>query len=670
MPLPRSLCTRLSTVLLLFSSLLAQDGLLQPSPSCDCSLRVDLAALTGGASATGLGAAWAVPEFAAAGRALVARSWRVFVETQSLRGLHDPATPRLPWSAIDPGQVQRATLVTDSLRKGFAVVVDFDAAHADTATALFEAELARCARGAVPTRIDVPWPGARRLVGAEGVDGGWLLVRGRQLAGGAGDVSLAVAPAVAVDGGAVHAGWRMPSRAMDVEFARMFGFAADTASCWELHVDGRGFREFLGVRGPRRAAWSPRPLAEAPALPRLETPWLVARVNVDPNLLRGLLANRIAAALPDVDLAVLQPVLERLEGGLVCSISAPAQGGLVPRFAMAVAVRDGQDLLTKLRDHAAAAAESGLEVVARSGKTTITWTVRSWPAWLRPSVTIVDGVLLLADSPTTLQALRRATSRCDELFADPEVSPCPAPGGATVLGDCWFDAAAIHEGLGDSVLGSQLFSLALTPNVGDPLWQVEPILDADDLPEPSDVASAFARGRAVFYAGDDEAGMLVAAPALGPLLTAALSVGTGLVPKVVPMALERLLRDARADATQERARRLGEALRRHRQAHGGAMPSEVGDLVALLPPGDDAPLLAPHDPAPLPRPVLWPDGRRGELPSSFQCAPAGMTTAASVPVFAFCGAGHRDRHLLILATGEVLWVPSKVLLDAILTQPR
>ena len=47
-----------------------------------------------------------------------------------------------------------------------------------------------------------------------------------------------------------------------------------------------------------------------------------------------------------------------------------------------------------------------------------------------------------------------------------------------------------------------------------------------------------------------------------------------------------------------------------------------------------------------------------------------MKTAASTPVFAFCGAGYRGRHMLLLADGRVLWVPSETLLDSILKKDR
>ena len=650
--------------------LLAQEEMLQPSPACRIAVRIDLAELAGGAKSTGLGAVWAVPEFAATGKALLARCRRVGEEVDSLVRLDPQALPRLPWTRIDLAHVERIHVLGDPSGLPVGVVFDLDVAHADVAGTLFEAEVERCRARSIAVRIEEPWPGARRLVGEGGLASGWVMVRGRQLAGGVGDLSLALGPASKVDGGAVQLDMVLETGIRDREFSRLLGFDGETTTCCELRVDGLGFREFLGIRGVRSGALPTRQVASAPSLPRLEKPWIVARANLDPEVLVQFYAPLLASLVPEPERNVLQVVFDRLEGDLAGSISAPAKGGIVPRFALALAVRDGENLLAALRERIGAATASAFEIVTRDGETTIQWSLRDGPAWLRPSMTIVDGVVLLAESPTTLRAMRRATARCDELFTDPDASACAVPEGASSVGECWFDAAAIYEGLGTSVFGSQLFSLALAPNVGDPLWQVDDIVDPHDLPDPREVAPAFGRGRAIAYVGQNEAGMVVSAPAIGPLLTAALSLGAGLVPRVAAMGLERAVRERRVMSAELRARRLGEALRRYRQSHESALPSEVGDLVALLPPGDPEPLLAPHDPAPLPRPVLWPDGHRSEEKSSFQRAPEGMTAAASVPVFAFCGAGHRGRHLLLLADGRVLWVPSESLLDTILKKSR
>lgn len=654
------------------SSLLvvAQEELLQPSPACRIAVRVDLGDLGPGTNATGLAAMWAVPEFASAGNALFARVRSVLTELDSLARLDQPAVPRLPWAGSDLAHVQRIHVVGDPSGHPFAVLIDFDAAHADAAKNLFEAEVARCRAASSAVRIEAPWPGAQRLVGDGGLARGWVMLRDRQLAGGFGEVALALGPAAQRDGGAVHLDMGLETTETDRPLARRLGFEGDATTCCELRVDGRGWREFLGFRGARSGALPTRPLAAAPSLPRLESPWLVARANVDPELLVRGFGPLLAWLVPESERSLLQPVLDTFDGGLAGSISAPAKGGLAPRFALALAVRDGGGLLASLQERIAADAASAFDVVSVDGATTIRWSRPEWPAWFRPSLTIVDGVLLAAESPSTLRSLRRATARCDELFVDVDADAVVVPEDATRLGEFWFDAAAIHAGLATSVFGSRLFSLALSPDAGDPLWQTEAILDPGDLPDPREVAPALGRGRAIAYVGADEAGLAVAAPALGPVLTAALALGTGLVPNVAAMGLERVARERRVLSAEVRARRLGAALRRYREQHEDALPGEVGDLVALLPAGDPEPLFAPHDPAPLPRPALWPDGRRSETKSSFQRAPEGMQTKASIPVFAFCGAGYRGRHLLLLADGRTLWVPSEVVLDAILNKSR
>jgi hypothetical protein len=322
------------------------------------------------------------------------------------------------------------------------------------------------------------------------------------------------------------------------------------------------------------------------------------------------------------------------------------------------------------------------------------WTIAGVPPALRPSLGEIDGVLVVTECPATFRAARKAWGKGEDVFADAGAVPCAAPQGSTVLGEVWFDCQTIYE-RSAKVWGTNLTALALMPDLNDPSWQIADVVDARDLPESREVAATLGRGRAVLYGSDDEIGLEVAAPTMGPVWSAVAAVGTVLVPKVLAMAIETRLREQRVLASEMRARRLGSALVRYRAEHGGEMPAAVGDLVALLPAGDAEPLLAPHDPGARHAVAMVLEGAAQEgavqdpaVPavSSFQRAPEGMTATPALaalpgmlpsperplpsrkvrPVFAFCGAGYRGHHMVILDDGEVVWIRSKTLLDAVL----
>lgn len=201
--------------------------------------------------------------------------------------------------------------------------------------------------------------------------------------------------------------------------------------------------------------------------------------------------------------------------------------------------------------------------------------------------------------------------------------------------------------------------------------------DRDALPEADAVAATLGCGRAVCFADGDGIGLELRAPAIGPLLSAFGSLAVPMLPDVIPMALAVQYEGNAVRATQARAERLGQALAAWRREHADAEPAAVSDLLPLLPAGDAEPLVAPHAPG---------DGALEHLRRhSFQPAPLDMTAVPDRftppgtlslslfprarrtprPVFAFCGFGYQGHHLLILADGDVAWVRSEQVLDAI-----
>ena len=652
-------------------------------------LRLDLETLSGGGE-TGWSAAWAVPEFAAMGRALAARGFETLVALRRCASIRDLTRVQLPWGEIESAQIGTVCYGMDGERPGLCTVVEFRAEAAGRAGALFDAEAARLERAGARLLRTTDGDAWRRFA-VEGQPGLWLAQRGACLAEGSGE--LAVPPLEPADrggGGSLTmtsmpvAAWANGDR--DRAILTASGFDDSARAHWEIAVDGAGFRESFVVRGTLRASPRPKaPLAGKP-MPSLAEPWLCARFAFEPAWLVGVLRVYLAQYLPSFDASVLTPLLERLDGRVGLSIGPPAIGRFVPRFGLVLGVRDGEALARELPERARSAVDRGFDVESDAAGLFVMWGKRSLPPTLRPCLAVEDGMVLLAETPSTLRSLRAGEQTCDDPFAGTTGKVAGVPEGSHQLGECWFDGAAIYRGAA-AAWGTQLVMAALLPNLDSPLHQVASIVEPGDLPDPDDMAPAFGKGLAVFYVGADELGMRVDAPALGPVLTAAWATATAMVPRIVAMALEQRVRSAKVEATVARAQRLGEALVRYKERNGDRLPAAIGDLVPLLPAGDDEPLLAPHDPASLPLSVPGPDGKETEVQSSFQHPPVGMAFAPvargrepvrllrapdrrELPVFAFCGGGYQGHHLVVRSNGDVAWIPSERLLKAILGERK
>lgn len=667
-----------------------------PAPAQNVTLpaqlqfRMDLEALSGGRGETGWSVAWAVPEFAAMGRALAGRGYETLVALRRCASIRDLTRVQLPWGEIDAAQVRTVCYGMDGERAGLCTVLELRPDDAGRAAALFDAEAARLERAGARLLRTTEADGWRRFV-VEGQPGLWLAQRGACLAEGSGDMAVPSLEPAARGGGGSFTMNSMPVAVWangdkDRAILAASGFADSVRANCEIAVDGAGFRESFVLRGPLKVSPQPEGTVAGAPMPSLAEPWLCARAAFEPGWLVEVLRTYLAHYLPAVDASALAPLLERLDGRIGLSIGAPAIGRFVPRFGLVLGVKDGPALAREFTERARAAAGSGWTVEDGPTGPFVSWGKDSLPPTLRPSFAVADGAVLFAETPATLRSLQTSQASCDDPFQGTTAMGGGMPAGARVLGDCWFDCAAIYRGAA-AAWGTQLFAAALLPNLDSPLHRVASIVEVDDLPDPDDVAPALGHGRAVLYVGADELGMRVEAPVLGPVLTAAWATGTALVPRVVAIALEQRMRSAKVEATMARAQRLGEALVRYKKQNGDRLPGEIGDLVPLLPPGDDEPLLALHDPASLPLSVPGPDGKLGEMQSSFQRPRADLVVAPvarglepvrlprvpdrrELPVFAFCGGGYLGHHLVVRSNGDVVWIPSERLLKAILGEPK
>ncbi|MBP8301672.1 MAG: hypothetical protein KA020_14985 [Planctomycetes bacterium] len=662
---------------------LAQQDMLQPTEAA-MVLQLGLAPLQGGAETTGLAALVDVPGFTPMVHAIGQRCGEAWIEFQQLRRIINPSMPFLPLGAAEFAKIERVVLLGDPQLDESGLLIDFQPAHEKVAETLYERWSAQVRSAGVQTQEDTPWPGSRRLR-REGHDD-WVAVRGRQVATGRKLAGLKLGPAVAVEGGgslrvalpavAVPAVANPRTVALDLAIAEGIGFPGGCRTVWNLRWDVAGYRESLAWRGSRNGAVPARPLEAAPALPRLDGLFLALRANVDPAWL--LVVLDAYAKVYQFEVAPVRTVLQQASGAVSLSVAAPPPGSFYPRVALALRVADPQACMTQLQRQAEATSDGALQSKEVDGAPLLMWTIAGAPPALRPSLGVIDGVLVVTECPATFRAARKAWGKGEDVFADAGAVPCAAPQGSTVLGEVWFDCQTIYE-RSAKVWGTNLTALALMPNLNDPSWQVAEVVDARDLPLSGDVAATLGRGRAVFYGSQGEIGVQVAAPTMGPVWSAVAAVGTVLVPQVLPMAIETRLREQRVLAAEMRARRLGAALVRYRAEHGGEVPDAALDLVPLLPAGDTDPLLAPHAPG------ASSQGTTTGSVGSFLRAPKDMTATPALaalpgmppsperpapsrkgrPVFAFCTAGYRGYHMVILEDGEVVWIRSTALLDAL-----
>lgn len=673
--------------------LAAQEQLLHPDAQHEVWLgspvmQLDLRPLAANGAASGRPAVRALQEYQPLLRALLAASGRHFDEQSSLLHVLSPQAPHL--DGIASADLCRLTVAESTAIPGVtARVLDFRPERPDRAAAIFDAAIAELRSAGAELVEDAPWPDSRRVRARAG--NAWIARKGRQLVLATGEPPLALR-GDEDRGGGVRLEMQVPmtppnetarKRRLDRAFTDLLGLPESARAFFQLRIDGDGCCEQLVCRGELVRPLQVRPLAAAPKLPRLEGQLLLMRANVDPGLFAGLLDLYAVDYLGGVDLQPYRDLLAQAAFGLALGIAAPPPGSLLPRIALAMRIRDGDAVLALLRRHAADGRSPRVELRHEGGVEFGVVPIAGAPPTLRPTLCVCGDVLLLCDSPSTLQLVRAGSNSTEDVFADATAPACAAPAGAALLGECWFDCEAISRQTAKS-WNLRLVANLLQPLLVGPNVRVEPLLSRDELPDLDVLAPILGRGRAVFYATADEIGMRVRAPVLGPLLTAAVTSSLDLLPELLPAMLESMQRKLRARATEARARRLGEALRRFRAEHDGALPGAIGDLVQLLPPGDHEPLRAPHDPLAQQQPAVFADGRRVQMPCSFQLAPAGMLASQAIaampgtlpmpgqrpdrrprPAFAFCGAGYLGHHLVILTEGDVIWIRSQDLLAAL-----
>lgn len=387
--------------------------------------------------------------------------------------------------------------------------------------------------------------------------------------------------------------------------------------CFETHFDhyNKTFRD-LGVRLPaelallgaeklERLTWSARfvenliydvvrlDFAEGPitglpsflatgatpppaqGLPKGALAQLRARLELL-EMYNGLVAADANLALPG---AIVDPLLEALDGGVALGCCAPAPGGLIPRLYLTLGLKDP----TKAAALVASLLPPELTVkeVQYGDVTVSVLKIPDAPQGLQPAWCVVDGHLHVAESALSMRTFLKAQKE-GVVAMDVDAMEAPRGDGDVMASfDLRFDAAAIYEAFYERWL--PLFELSGLSELPAPVSR-------DDLPHPDVVQEHLGKGRGVLRRTERSMSLVQASASGGLELTAMLFAW--------PTMLAQQMFDFREDEThlavaKPRLRAVHEALQRFK-AREQRRPKDLAELFVAEQLPDDA-LLLPAD---------------------------------------------------------------------------
>lgn len=216
----------------------------------------------------------------------------------------------------------------------------------------------------------------------------------------------------------------------------------------------------------------------------------------------AMLQLRVAVDLPKViallgelgpDVALPPPLIEALQksltGGIALGVSAPPKGGLVPRLCATFGVADAAALQEALKQFLPPGVKT--KQVQLEGVDCTSLLLDELPAALRPTWCLVDGQLLVAESPNSLRDHLRAQKTGAEAMAVGDAPLAEGPGTAMPSVDVRADLAAAYAAFHGTWLPLYELAEAASPMASKALVMRK------DMPEPDVVGKHLGSVRGV-----------------------------------------------------------------------------------------------------------------------------------------------------------------------------
>ena len=289
--------------------------------------------------------------------------------------------------------------------------------------------------------------------------------------------------------------------------------------------------------------------------------------------------------------AVVEPLLDALDGGVALGCCAPAPGGLIPRLYLTLGLKDP----AKVEALVASMLPPDLPVkqVQYGDVTVSVLKIPDAPQGLQPAWCVVGDRLHVAESALSMRAFLKAQGG-GVVAMDVDGMAAPTGDGDVMASfDLRFDAAAIYENFYERWL--PLFELSGVSELPAPVSR-------DDLPDPDVVHEHLGKGRGVVRRTARSMRLVQASASGGLELTALLFAW--------PTILSQQMFDFTEDevhiaVAKSRLHAAHEALQRF-EAREQRRPKDLAELFTAEKFADDALLLPADD---LAEEVRLPDGR-------------------------------------------------------------
>ena len=377
------------------------------------------------------------------------------------------------------------------------------------------------------------------------------------------------------------------------------GAAADGANIREklqLRVDATG-KGLLGALRPIPAEGAGRP----PSVPLLDPELLHIRGSFDMDKVLDAIVEmdeqrteedpESGSRLNEERLEMTRGILAGFDGGMAMTLAAPSVGGFLPlpRMAFAFGIADADKYATALGEMKKRMEGIGFEDQEYKDTTLTLVRIPNNPSPIVPAFAVVDGTLVIAESPMTLRSLIA------------EMKDGEGPGRPTSPDDrrdvltCEYDTRQIFRLLYEKVLPLSQLGMAqlqrMTGSAG------EPLLNIAELPKPEFIAQHLGEGTARITWTDGGLDMVASSPLGDPIMAMMASIMTPLVPMTMGPQLDAQRAEWERVVVEARLEKVVEALEVHKATFGSGkrFPATLGELVGRGLVEDESWFLVPSD---------------------------------------------------------------------------
>ncbi len=334
-----------------------------------------------------------------------------------------------------------------------------------------------------------------------------------------------------------------------------------------------------------------------PVLPALDPELVHVRGSFDPQKILDAFLALADEAKEDGEfdeedeqlLARMRRVFDAFHGGMSMIFAAPKFGLPIPRMVFAFGIADEEAYREALADVKDRMEGIGFDETEYKGVRITTIKIPNNPSPVVPAFAVVDGALVLSDSPATLRSL--VSAKADGAESRGPVSPEDRRDALI----CRYDSREIFKLMYEKML--PLVQLGLGQLQRSTGMTSQPLLNLAELPQSTLIAKYLGEGSARITWTDKGLEMTAASPLGDPLTALIASITVPLGPLFTGMSLDEARATWEERVCRARVEKIYAAIHLHRGTFGAGKryPDTLGELVTRGLIEDEDMFLVPSD---------------------------------------------------------------------------